>query len=187
MVEGENNMITKKISIFALFALLFSISVVCFIPACSAVTITRFDSANSNGDLIDVYEVGDAVYAKAVGLTPGATYVISVVDDVSGWTNGQAIPPSVTTPVTVTVTDADGNFLVQVWSSAKPGQYDIVADKDGDGTYTSGVDRVDNDDVGFEIDTSGLLVVPEYALGGLAALGACFTGFVVFKRKTSRA
>ncbi|MGD6934461.1 MAG: hypothetical protein ACQCN5_09675 [Candidatus Bathyarchaeia archaeon] len=178
-------MLNKKICVISLLSLLLSISVVCFIPACSAKTITRFDSANAEGELVDVYAVGDAVYAKALGLTPGATYVISVVPDVTEWSDGQTIPASVTT--TVTVTDDDGDFIVQVWDSAQTGQYDIVADQNGDGIYTPGLDRVDNDDVGLEVDTSGFLVVPEYALGGLAALGACFTGFVVFKRKTSRA
>ncbi|XHH09884.1 MAG: hypothetical protein ACFCUE_04450 [Candidatus Bathyarchaeia archaeon] len=178
-------MVNKKIGVLSIFSLLILISIVCFIPACSAAPITRFDSANSAGDLIDVYSVGDAVYAKAVGLTPGDTYVISVVEDLDEWTDGQLIPASVTT--SVTVTDPDGTFLVQVWSSAAPGQYDIVADKNGDGVYNRGVDRVDNDDVGIEVDTAGFLVIPEYALGGLAALGACFTGFVVYKRKTSRA
>jgi len=183
-LEGEI-VISKKIRVLSLLALLFSMSAICFIPASSGVTITRFDSADSTGALVDVYELGDTVYAKAVGLTPNATYIISVVEDVTDWTDGQSIPTPVTTQVTVT--DEDGNFLVEVWSSAMPGAYDIVADKDGDGFYSRGVDRVDNDDVGLEVDTGGLLVVPEYALGGLAAIGACFTGFVVLKRRTSRA
>lgn len=182
--EGEK-VISKKIGVLSLLALLLSVSAICFTPTSSATTITRFDSADSTGELVDVYDLGDTVYAKAVGLTPKATYVISVVRDVADWTDGQPIPTPVTTQVTVT--DEDGNFLVEVWSSAMPGEYDIVADKDGDGFYSRGVDRVDNDDVGLEVDTAGLLVVPEYALGGLAALGACFTGFVVLKRKTSRA
>lgn len=184
ILEGEE-VIGKKIGVLSLLALLFFMSAICFVPASSAATITRFDSADSTGALVDVYELGDTVYAKAVGLTPDATYVISVVQDVANWADGQLIPVPVTTQVTVT--DEDGNFLVEVWSSAIPGEYDIIADKDGDGYYTRGVDRVDNDDVGLEVDTAGLLVVPEYALGGLAAIGACFTGFVVLKRRTSRA
>jgi hypothetical protein len=31
----------------------------------------------------------------------------------------------------------------------------------------------------------GLFVVPEYVLGGLAVLGACFVGFAIFKKRGS--
>ena len=35
------------------------------------------------------------------------------------------------------------------------------------------------------VPNQGIMVVPEYVLGGLAALGACFVGFVAFKKRSS--
>lgn len=78
-----------KSSVFTLFAVM----IVCLIPACFAQTVTRFDSANSAGDVVALFSVGVSVWAKGVGFTAGDIYTISVVEDVDPWVDGVAIVP----------------------------------------------------------------------------------------------
>ena len=101
------------------------------------------------------------------------------------------IPTPLVTPTEVQ-TDSFGNIApTKIWDNALYGQYDVVADKKKAGVYDNVFNRptdpVDNDDVAIENingNTAGLLVVPEYFLGGLAALGTCFAALVVIKRKS---
>lgn len=170
-----------KLGVLALFAVML----IGLVPACSAIAYVRFDSADASGNVVDLFNVGNEIWAKAIGYTPGTVYTVSVVSDIDPWDDQTVIVP-VSPSVTATV-GSDGSFLVKVWSEAQPGMYDIVADKQGVGVagkYDKNIDLVDNDDIGVEVDTAGLLVVPEYILGGLAAVGAAFAAFAVIKRKT---
>ncbi len=51
---------------------------------------------------------------------------------------------------------------------------------DGDSEYLNQIDVTTNGAGG-----GGLMVVPEYMLGALAALGACFVGLVAFKKRSN--
>jgi hypothetical protein len=150
-----------------------------------AFVYVSLESCDSAGGATDVFNVGGDVYAKGTGLTPGGSYFVYVVPDQVNWgaLNGQNIPAWQTQ--TAITADGSGNFKELVWSDAQYGLYDLVLDINGNGKYDSGIDLVDSDDVGINVNTAGLLVVPEYALGSLAALGACFVGLVVFKKRTS--
>ena len=84
-----------------------------------------------------------------------------------GWTGiGQA------------TTDANGHYTF-TWTTNIPiGSYFVMAQFEGDTTYRC------NSAVASNGDTS-ITVVPEYALGALLALGACFASFVAFKKRSS--
>jgi len=73
-------------------------------------------------------------------------------------------------------TDAKGYYQF-TWSTTIPiGSYFVMAQFEGDTTYRC------NSAVASNSDTS-LTVVPEYALGALLALGACFASFLIFKKQ----
>lgn len=60
------------------------------------------------------------------------------------------------------------------------GYYVIEARFEQDGPYQSS--QADTNTTGNGVN---LNVLPEYVFGSLAALGACFVGFVVFKKRSS--
>lgn len=168
----------RKFSVFALFAVIvITLSLVCSASA----AYTRFDSSDGVG-IEDVFSVNDEVYARAENI-PAGTYTVNVVVDVIKWEDGMDIPDPVNTPVAMVIPSSSGVYFEKVWSSAQPGMYDIVADLNNNGVYDAGIDRIDSEDIGINVDSAGLLVVPEYVLGGLAAVGAAFVAFAVVKRK----
>ena len=62
------------------------------------------------------------------------------------------------------------------FSTLPNGEYPIKAVFEGDADYQ---------DSSTVSAPNGLFVVPEYALGGLLALAACFVGFIAFKKRSS--
>jgi hypothetical protein len=70
----------------------------------------------------------------------------------------------------------DGSFSFPWTIDIPVGSYFVMAQFEGDTTYRC------NSAVASNGDTS-LTVVPEYALGALLALGACFASFIIFKKQ----
>jgi len=93
------------------------------------------------------------VYASGKNLTSGDQIDLWVVDDRMIWELGTPLIDVSGTPETVTV-DANGEFHTRVWANPSlVAPYDIVADFDRDGTYSSG-DMVDGYyPVGFMVQT----------------------------------
>lgn len=183
--KGVQKLNHKYVALVALFSILVvSFGAVNLVKTASA-RVSYFESCNALGTNIDEYPVGGDVWVHASGLAANTMYQIDVVNDVEDWTTGMLIPTPISS-VQVT-TDGNGAFLIKVWSEAQYGMYDIVADKNNDGTFQRASDALDDGDVGIgiEVNTAGILVTPEYALGGLAALGACFAGFIAFKKRNS--
>jgi hypothetical protein len=138
------------------------------------------NSCNSAGTKKDTYDPGAEIWVNgSKGYSPSTTYPIYVVADID-WNNGMSIPTTRVEGTVETVTsNPDGSILVRVWVSARPGKYDIVIDFDGDGVYDEGIDPLDNNQV---VETAGFFVIPEYALGTILALAACFAGVAVYRR-----
>jgi hypothetical protein len=91
----------------------------------------------------------------------------SPIADSLGWTGiGQA------------TTDAQGYYEFSWTTNIPVGSYFVMAQFEGDTTNRC------NSAVASNGDTS-LVVVPEYALGALLALGACFASFIAFKKRSS--
>ena len=71
-----------------------------------------------------------------------------------------------------TTTNNDGVLeTLVIWAYPNPGLYDIVVDLNQNGKYDA-ADVIDNLDV-TSGESGGFFVVPEYTLGGLAALATC--------------
>jgi hypothetical protein len=139
--------------------------------------VPSIESCDSTGTPKDVFSPSETVYASGQGYQPGTTYMVYVVSDVT-WTDGMNIPTAVTT--TAITADESGYLPVTaVYNSAAPGKYDIVVDVNRDGKYNAWTDTLDDNDV---VATAGLFVVPEYMLGGLLALLACFAAFLLVKK-----
>lgn len=121
---------------------------------------------------------GENVYATVVvsgatGDTPVRIYVVRDVPDRTATASITDIRGAFTT---ATFTDTDLTELA--WAGVNiPGEFFIIVDRNEDGLFNDG-------DVASSIVVP-LAVVPEYALGGLAALGACLVGLVVFKKRSS--
>jgi hypothetical protein len=122
----------------------------------------------------------DSIYIKGNGYSASKTYNLYVVLD-QHWP--VSMPSRIGGTVTSISNDSSGNINVntRIWDKVAAGQYDIVVDINGNGQYDAGIDAICNNIVGIG-NTAGFLVLPEYALGGLAALCACFIGFAVFKK-----
>jgi hypothetical protein len=82
------------------------------------------------------------------------------------------------TTIGTATTSQDGAYELE-WTTNMPlGSYFVMAKFDGDLTYR------DSNAIASNTEAS-LTVVPEYFLGGLAALGACFGGLIVFRKRNS--
>jgi hypothetical protein len=138
-------------------------------------------SCDSSGAEKNFFITGETIYFKGSGFNANITAYVYVVSDVN-WTDGMPIPARVANTTTEVATDASGNFgVTKVWHSAVHGQYDIVVDTNGDGKYNSAIDALDNNNI---VGAAGFLVTPEYPLGAVLALAACFAAFAVINRKS---
>jgi hypothetical protein len=136
------------------------------------------NTCNSAGVAQNTFNSGSNVLFKATGLTASTAYNVYVVPYQSSWSTGMAIPTAVST--TSVTTDSSGDLAAtNIYTSASPGQYDIVvkASSETDGAYD--VQDVLLTNV-VATPGSGLFVLPEYAIGGLGALIACFAVFLVY-------
>jgi hypothetical protein len=66
-----------------------------------------------------------------------------------------------------------------MWNTALPSKYEICIDVNNNGMYNPEKDAVWDNQV--EV-TAGFFVVPEYSLGALLSLTACFAAFLIKKR-----
>jgi hypothetical protein len=90
--------------------------------------------------------------------------------------NGLTFSP-IETGSLATETNGYYHFAWDVPNGIPNGLYIIKANFAGDFVYVASEAKT--------AAPNNLLVVPEYLLGGLAALGACFVGFVAFKKRGS--
>ncbi len=107
-------------------------------------------------------------------------YPVYVVSDVDSWASVTTFPERVGGSVESVVSDAFGKLAPTViYSDAVVGGYDVVLDLNVNVLYDSGDLLVDG-----VVASAGFFLIPEYLLGELAALGACFAAFAVLKRKS---
>jgi hypothetical protein len=85
-----------------------------------------------------------------------------------------------TTPIITTATGDYSHNWQDYPTNLPNGYYVIEALFEQDGPYQSS--QADTNTTGNGVN---LNVLPEYVFGSLAALGACFVGFVVFKKRSS--
>ena len=143
------------------------------------------ESCDSTGVRKDTFDLDETVYVNGSGYAPSITAVMTydlyVVNDVAVWTDSMPIPDRVPGTVTTVSSDSLGNIPpTPVWSDPlTPGTYDIVVDVNGNGDYDEGIDALDDMDIQ---ETAGFFVIPEYALGAILGVIACFAAFGVFLR-----
>ena len=148
--------------------------------------VPTIESCNSTGAVKNAFDLDEEVWVIGYGFEPLVLVDVYVVSDVLTWSDGMNISALTIMDVNTDVlTDADGNITATpVWTSGLvPGKYDIVVDVDQDGIYDEGTDALDDMDVK---ETAGLFVIPEFWLGTILGLVACFAAFGVFyvsKRK----
>ncbi len=105
------------------------------------------------------------------------TLVLHQLIDVSYYVpgNGWSTPTPLNTEGTGSVI-----FTLPIQSEWPNGEYVVKATFAGDDTYASCEKNVGPIGSGDDF-----FVVPEYLIGGLAALGACFVAFALFKKRSS--
>jgi hypothetical protein len=141
-------------------------------------------SCNSIGTDKDTFTVGQPVYVYGSGYPQANTYNLYIVNDINDWSSITNIPADVRGAPTTVQTDSSGQIIPKppnppaVWTPTSVGKYDIIVDVNNNGEYNAGIDAVD----GLDIGTTGLFVIPEYALGTIIAVAVCFIGAVVYKR-----
>jgi hypothetical protein len=146
--------------------------------------VPTIKSCDSTGTEKSSFDLGEEVWVKGNDFEMSKSFDIYVVSDVT-WSDGMPIPARVLGTETTVSSDSLGNIApTRVWSDPlTPGKYDIVVDVNGNGEYDEGVDALDDSEV--EV-TAGFFVIPEFWLGTILGLVACFAAFGVFyasKRK----
>jgi hypothetical protein len=133
-------------------------------------------SCDINNTQTEVWNVGDAMCITGSGFAPNTNYDIYLVNNVD-WTDGLAIPARISGSATSLPTDNQGAFTVfVVWPNAQASYTDIIIDMNGNGVYDQNVDVLEeNHTVG------NMFAAPEYALGGVLAVIACFAALIIFK------
>ncbi len=137
------------------------------------------ESCNSAGEIEDIFTPTHSVYVKGSGYAPSTTYDIYIVDDISPWIDGNAIPARISGTLDSVTSNATGAIPpTAIWLTPLiPGKYDIVVDVNGDGYYNASVDALDESYIQIE---AGFHVIPEYLLGTILGVGACFAALAVF-------
>lgn len=133
-------------------------------------------TCNVAGVAQSTFNSGVTVYLTALGLSNSHSYTVEVVPYQSTWTVGMSIPTPVSTS---TIASDSGGVIYQsaIYSNAAPGQYDIIVKATNDGTYDSGDLLITNT---VSNPGAGLFVLPEYEIGALGALAACFAVFLAY-------
>jgi hypothetical protein len=133
-------------------------------------------SCDINNVQTEVWDVGDAMCITGSGFAPNTNYAIYVVNNVD-WTDGLPIPTRIDGTATTLPTDSSGSFTVfVVWANAQASYTDIIIDMNGNGVYDENVDVLEENHA-----VGNPFAVPEYAIGGLIAVIACFAALIVFK------
>lgn len=137
-----------------------------------------YSTCNTNGAAQSTFNQGSNICFTATGLNPSTSYSVQVVPYQSAWTTGMAIPTAVSGSV-ITTNSAGNIAITSIYTSAAPGQYDIIVKptSETDGTYDSQDLLITNV---VATPGSGLFVLPEYAFGALGALGACFAVLISY-------
>lgn len=144
------------------------------------ITPAKFiESSDAGGNKKDNFVVTDDVFVYGSVYPTSEAFDLYVVNDVTTWTDGMAIPAQVPGTATTVSSDASGNIPASpVWNSPlTPGKYDIVVDVDGNGNYDAWIDALDDNDV---VTTAGFLVIPQVPLGTLMASAAMIAGLVCY-------
>jgi hypothetical protein len=138
-----------------------------------------YSACNSNGVARNTFTTGDTVYFTATGLSTSTSYNAMVVPYESSWSTSMAIPTAVST-IQFTSDSSGSIALIPIYTTAQPGQYDIIIKPaaETDGTYDAQDLLITNV---VAMPGPGLFVLPEYAIGGLGALAACFAVFIAYK------
>jgi len=133
------------------------------------------ESSDSSGVKKDTFQPAETVYAIGSGYAASSTYNRYVVENTT-WFDGKAIPGRVSGTETTVTTDSDGKISphpTQIWASSVVGEYDIVVDVNGNGTYDEGIDALDD----MDVNGAGFEVIPEFstiAIPVAAILGLLF-------------
>ena len=145
----------------------------------TAVAAPTVESCDPAGVAKDTFFPGEDVYVVGEGYRPLWNFTISVVEDVTTWTDGMAIPPRVPGTAYGVASDSDGNMGPwPVWYAPLTiGKYDIVVDVNWNDIYDEGIDALDDSDI--EV-TAGFQVIPEVPLGTIMASAAMIIALVAY-------
>lgn len=128
-----------------------------FLLFASSASATWIWGTNSTGDQQNTFFTNETVYVASGNISNGTTNVLSVriyiVDNSDSWSNNTRMTDA-SGGYTVVTTNSSGYITTtSIWDSPTAGSYDIVADVNLDGNYTSNTDYVDN------LTTSGIQIV----------------------------
>ncbi|MHB0976982.1 MAG: GEVED domain-containing protein [Candidatus Aquicultorales bacterium] len=143
------------------------------------------ESSNNGSTEQNNFTEGDTVYIYGNGYAAETTYTVSVVSNRS-WSNGDPIPARVGGSRDKTRSDATGKVSGVVWQGAVLGSYDIVVDVNGNGIFDSGIDALDD----FDVGPAGFIVTPVPAGSGVSSMltiviGLAITGLAGRRRRNS--
>lgn len=141
-----------------------------------------YNTCDALGTTQNMYNLGDSIFFTATGLSTLTTYPVYVVQDVAVWNARVPLPTRVIDTTTSLTTDSSGNIVpTSIYPNAQPGQYDVIIDVNNNGEFDEADLLINN-----IVATAGIFVAPEYSLGTLIALTACFIAFIAFAALKSR-
>lgn len=122
----------------------------------SSASATRIWSSNSTGGEKNIFYTNETIYVASGNISNATTTSFSVriyiVNNSDSWSNNTALS-DVSGGYTVVSTNSSGYIEpTAIWYTPTVGSYDIVADVNLDGNYTSNTDYVDNlTTIGFQV------------------------------------
>ena len=150
-------------------------------------------STDSVGEDDDIFQCGvDKVYARGTGFdTENSTTVdIYICKETGvGWADGDTILGRIcigddkVKTITLSGTGTDGKFdATELWSPtcSDLGEYDIIADLDGEGDYDSDQDAIDQSS-----RIEGIAIVPESVIA-VALIALLVPGMIYVVRRKSK-
>lgn len=148
-----------------------------------AILTPSIQSSNVGGANTFDFTPTDTIYTYGSGYTSSASLKIYVVIHQNTWPIDASLYDIRSSPTVISANPSGELTNTALWIHPMPGLYDIVVDTNNNQKYDAGDAMVfTNVTAG---GTGGFFVVPEYALGGLLALAACFMGFIAFKKRSS--
>jgi hypothetical protein len=134
--------------------------------------VATISACDSSGNLVNYFEVGEALYVTGTGYAPSAEYSIGLVTDSELWLTGMDIGRLPGTAARVSSNSEGVIPPTLVWENPQAGEYDIVLDIAGDGVFNGGIDPLDNSRKG----STGGFAIPEPGVTLLLVLFALYVG-----------
>jgi len=107
---------------------------------------------DANGNEKDSFYTNETVYVKGSVPYPNNESTVYIINSSTSWSDQANLSVNLMFQALVSTNSSNIIPVTIIWGDPKAGQYDVVMDLNGNGTYDSAIDHVDNlTSVGFSV------------------------------------